>query len=268
MVGATTASCGFRPFVPVGGRPIAGTETYPRHVRPRCRSNDLATDTPCHAPRLPSSRRLDPKRQGPFPHTAHQPPWLSRPGATSTDESLLPHPLLARRVRLRGRHCCLGFAASAQLPITRSPASQQARSNRRAGYSPERLGHVSSIDFCNCMNSQARPRLPKPRRVFAVASHRTVGDVVLARRHLLSLHSPGVARPTEETCNDRRVVRYAATALPQPVLPHTPHVAHQHRRCLEQATEATIRIPTPAGAELGPSQPPACLHTGRLEREN
>lgn len=139
-------------------------------------------------------------------------------------------------MRLRGRHCCLGFAASAQLPITRSPASQLARSNRLAGYSPERLGHVSSIDFCNCMNSQARPRMPKPRRVYAVASHRTVGDVVLARRHLLSLHSPGVARPTEETCDDRCVVRYAATAFPQPVLPQTPPVTHQRRRCLEQAT--------------------------------
>jgi hypothetical protein len=106
----------------------------------------------------PGLRRFASKRQGPFPHTAHQPPWLSRPEATSTDGSLLPHPLLALRARLPGRHCCLGFAALAQLPITRSPASLQARSSRLAGYSPERLGHVPSIDFCNCMDSQARPR--------------------------------------------------------------------------------------------------------------
>jgi hypothetical protein len=62
---------------------------------------------------------------------------------------------------MRGRHCCLGFAASAQLPVTLSPASLQARSKRRADYSPERLGHVPPIDFCNCMNSQARPRSAK-----------------------------------------------------------------------------------------------------------
>jgi len=184
---------------PLGAVPIAGTETYPWRSQPRSRSNDLTTDTPCHTPGFPSFRWLDLRRQGPFPHTAHQPPWLSRPGATSTDGSHLPHPSLALRARLKGRHCCLGFAASAQLPITRSPALQQARSNHLAGYSPERLGRVSSIDFCNCMNSQARPRLPKPRRLNTVASHRTVGGVVLARRHQLSTYSLGIARPRRDS---------------------------------------------------------------------
>lgn len=236
MVGATTASCGFRPFVPVGGRPISGTETYPRRVGSRCRSNDLATDAPCHTPHLPGSRRLDPRRQGPFPHTAHQPPWLSKPGATFTDRSHPPHPLLALRVRLKGRHCCLGFAASAQLPITRSSASLQTRSNRLAGYSPERLGRVPSIDFCNCMNSQARPRMPKPRRMNTVASHRTVGGVVLARRHQLSSHSPGFVRPT------KRLTTTAATSVTPPRLyPNLSYLRHpmsltSTRRRLEQAT--------------------------------
>jgi hypothetical protein len=167
---------------------------------------------------------------------AHQPPWLSKPGATSTDESHLPHPLLALRVRLKGRHCCLGFAALAQLPITRLPASLQARSNRLAGYSPERLGRVSSIDFCNCVNSQARPRLPKPRRMNTVASHRTVGGVVLARRHQLSLHSPGFARPT------RGPTTTAATSVTSPrVYPNLSYLRHplsltSIRRHLEWAT--------------------------------
>jgi hypothetical protein len=72
-----------------------------------------------------------------------------------------PTPSLALRVRLRGRHCCLGFAASAQLPVTRSPAKLLARSSHLAGYSPERLGHVPSINFCNCVDYPARPRAAK-----------------------------------------------------------------------------------------------------------
>jgi hypothetical protein len=237
VVGATTASCGLRTIVPVGGCPFAETETYPRRFGTRCRSNDPATDAPCHPPRLPSSRRLDPRRQGPFPHTAHQPPWLSRPGATSTDGSHLPHPLLALRVRLRGRHCCLGFAASAQLPITRSPALLQARSTRLAGYSPERLGRVPSIDFCNCMNSQARPRMPKPRRCKCGGKHRAVGGVVLARRHQLSSYSPGFARPTKETCEDRCDVRMSPPRL-SPNLCYLRHPLSltSIRRRMEQST--------------------------------
>jgi hypothetical protein len=168
--------------------------TYPWRCRPVGRSSDRATDAPCHAPDLAGLHRLDRTRQGPFPHTVHQPPWLSEPGATSTDGSHLPHPLLALRVRLRGRHCCLGLAALAQLPITRSPASLRARSSRLAGYSPERPGHVPSIDFCNCMDSQARPRATETPPLLTVASHRTVGGVALARRHQLGWYSPGVAR--------------------------------------------------------------------------
>lgn len=61
-----------------------------------------------------------------------------------------------------------------------------------------------------------------------VASHRTVGGVALARRHQPSCYSPGVARLTEEVCNTRRDIRYAALDLPQPVVPQTPPVAHQH----------------------------------------
>jgi len=221
---------------PLGAAPISGDGTYPWRSRPRSRSNDLTTDTPCHASELFGFRRVDLRRQGPFPHTAHQPPWLSRPGVTYTDGSHPSHPLLALRVRLKGRHCCLGFAASAQLPITLSPALQQARSNRLAGYSPERLGRVSSIDFCNCMNSQARPRLPKPRRMNTVASHRAVGGVVLARRHQLSLYSSGIARPM------KRLAMTVATSVASPrVFPNLSYLRHSlslpsTRRRLEQAT--------------------------------
>lgn len=247
------------------GPPRSRDGTYPRRVGPRSRSNDLTTDTPCHTPCFPSSRRFDPKCQGPFPHTAHQPPWLSRPGATSTDGSHPPHPLLALRVRLRGRHCCLGFAASAQLPVTRSPASLRVRSSRLAGYSPERRGHVPSIDFCNCMNSQARPRMPKPRRMNAVASHRTVGGVVLARRHQLSSHSPGFARPTKEACDTA-----ATSVTPLRFVPNLSYLRHplsltSTRRRLEQATVGGHTDPDARRRRAWPLPAPTCLHIGRLD---
>lgn len=91
-------------LVPVGGRPRLGTETYSQPFKPRNRSNDLVTDAPCHTPSVTGLRRISQRCQGSFPHTTHQPPWLSKPEATSTDGSHLPHPLLALRVRLRGRH--------------------------------------------------------------------------------------------------------------------------------------------------------------------
>lgn len=136
--------------------------------------------------------------------------------------------MLARRVRLTGRHCCLGFAALAQLPITRSPASLRTRSSRLAGYSPERLGHVPSIDFCNCMNSQARPRSAETPPLERDGKPPHGGWCRSCETSPAELLQPRGRSSHEETCGTRRDVRCVALDLPQPVLPQTPIVAHQH----------------------------------------
>jgi hypothetical protein len=49
----------------------------------------------------------------------------------------------------RGRRWYLGFAASAQCPTRVHAQVVRARPNPLAGYSPELLGHVPLVDFCN-----------------------------------------------------------------------------------------------------------------------
>lgn len=203
----------------------------------------------------PGSRRFVPRRLGPFPHTTHQPPWLSRPEATSTDGSLPPHPLLALRARLPGRHCCLGFAALAQLPNTRSPTWLRTRSRRLAGYSPERQGHVSSIDFCNCMDSQARPRSAETPPFERDGKPPHGGWCRSCETPPAELLQPRGCSPHGEAHNAHRDVRTVTLDLPQPVLPQTPLVAHQHPP--PSGTDYDGRphgSSLPAGAELGLSQ--------------
>jgi len=224
VVGATIASCGLPVFRSRWGPPhlfCCGAETYPWRCRPAGRSRDRATDAPCHTPVLAGLRRLDRMRRGPFPHTAHQPPWLSEPGATSTDGSHPPHPLLALRVRLRGRHCCLGLAALAQLPITRSPASLRARSSRLAGYSPERLGRVPSIDFCNCMDFQARPRATETPPLVRGGKPPHGGWCRSCERHQLGWYSSGVACPRRE-----RATPAATSVTPRWIFPNLSYPRH------------------------------------------
>lgn len=56
-----------------------------------------------------------------------------------------------------GRHWCLGFAASTQLPTRVHPQVLRARPNRLAGCSPELRGHVPFVNFCNVRDPRAQP---------------------------------------------------------------------------------------------------------------
>lgn len=143
---------------------------------------------------------------------------------------------------------------------TRSPTSLRARSNRLAGYSPERLGHVPSINFCNCVDSRARPRAVQTPPRNTVASHRTVGGIALARRHQPSWYSLGVARPTKEACDNRRGVRCAALGYPNlSYLGHPLSLTSTCRRLDRTTTGDQTGSSPPVGVKLGLSQ-----HRGRI----
>jgi hypothetical protein len=192
------------------------------------RSSDLATDTPCHTPRIP---RLSPvAHEVPRALSTHDAPtaaafqtrsafhrWIpSAPPLAGAEGATSGPPLMPRLSRL-------GPASD-----TRSPTSLRARSSRLAGYSPERLGHVPSIDFCNCQDSRARPRTAQTPPFVRGGKPPHGGWCRSCETPPAELLQPRGQPPPKEASNARHDVRYAAPDLPQPVMPQTPPVTHQH----------------------------------------
>jgi hypothetical protein len=126
--------------------------------RPLRKPRGLVTDAPC---RTAYPNRLTPLRVGSTKDPFHK--------RRTTAAAFQARSAFRRRIpsargpcwrldrgRL-GRHWCLGFAASAQLPARVHAQALRARPNHLAGCSPELRGHVPFVNFCNVRDPRARP---------------------------------------------------------------------------------------------------------------
>jgi hypothetical protein len=105
------------------------------------------------------------------------------------------------------------------------------------------------------MDSQAQPRATETPPIERDGKPPHGGWCRSCETPPAELLQPRGCSPHEEAHNDRRHVRTVASDLPQPVLPQTPLVAHQHPP--PSGTDDDERphgFSTPAGAELGLSQ--------------
>lgn len=165
------------------------TLTCARFVRPHASrvawTRTLPVTPPLHAGAY--SDLVEPRR-GPFPQAAHQcrrfpGPERLPPMSPSDHAPLLALERMIFEPPLVPRFCRLGPASH-----TRSRTRLlRARPDRLAGYSPELTGHVKPIDFCNCQESRAQPRVSEtsPHVVRRPSAARESGCA------LASAHQPG-----------------------------------------------------------------------------
>jgi hypothetical protein len=92
------------------------------------------------------------------------------------------------------RHWYPGFATVGPASDMRSrPATPNARPKRRAGYSPEPLGHMPPVDFCNRVSPEHTYGPPKPRRLMQRQATARRVRTSLTERSPPSFLRPGVA---------------------------------------------------------------------------
>lgn len=135
MAGATSlAVTSIMPSTPLGVAPRRGVLTRAMILHHHGGRHDLTTDTPCHTLHRRRCRRRFRASERLLPRSAKTVAFPVRGAFHRWIPSALPE--LALGDDFPGRHCCLGFAASTQLPPRVHPLAR-ARPGSLAGYSPE-----------------------------------------------------------------------------------------------------------------------------------